>query len=62
MIIMKTYDEKAVIYHKLGSDGGALVMMCARDEESQPSATPTEKLLWLVYVTRLWTHVINSEN
>jgi hypothetical protein len=36
---MKAEDEKVVIYHKSGSDGSALVMMCARDEEPQPSAT-----------------------
>jgi len=36
---MTINNDKTVIYHKLGSDGGALVMMCGKDEEPQPSAT-----------------------
>jgi hypothetical protein len=31
--------RKIVICHKLINGGGALAMMCGRDEEPQPSAT-----------------------
>jgi hypothetical protein len=34
-ITKKTQDEKVVIYHKLTNDGGALAMMCGRDEKPQ---------------------------
>jgi hypothetical protein len=39
MVIKKTHVEIVVIYHKLDSDGGALAMMCGRNQEPQPSAT-----------------------
>jgi len=33
-----TWDKKVVFYHKSASDGGALAMMCEKDEEPWPSA------------------------
>jgi hypothetical protein len=42
---MTINNDKTVIYHKLGSDGGALVMMCGKDEEPQPSATTHWKIV-----------------
>jgi hypothetical protein len=39
MIIKETHVEIFVIYHKLDSDGGALAMMCGRNQEPQLSAT-----------------------
>ncbi len=33
----KTWDKKVVFCHKSASDGGALAMMCGRDEEPWPS-------------------------
>jgi hypothetical protein len=37
MITKKTYDKRVVICHKLVNDGGALTMMCGRDEEPRPN-------------------------
>jgi hypothetical protein len=33
MITNKTLDERTIICHKSASDGGALGMMCGKDEE-----------------------------
>ncbi len=35
----KTVNKKAIVYHKLPNDKGALVGMCERDEECFPNAT-----------------------
>jgi len=32
-ITKKTYDERAIICHKLATHEGAIAMMCGRDEE-----------------------------
>jgi len=37
MIIKKTFNKRVVICHKSANDKGALVMICERDEEHQPS-------------------------
>jgi hypothetical protein len=34
---LRQKDKRTIIYHKSTSDGGALVMMCGRDEEPQSS-------------------------
>jgi len=34
---LRQKDKRIVIYHISTSDGGALVMMCGRDEEPQSS-------------------------
>jgi hypothetical protein len=35
----KTVNKKAIVYHKLPNDKGALVEMCGRDEKCFPSVT-----------------------
>jgi hypothetical protein len=35
---MRTHGYEMTVCHKSAIDGGALVMMCGRDEEPQPSA------------------------
>jgi hypothetical protein len=38
LIITKTtFNKRVVIYHKSANDKGALIMVCERDEEHQPS-------------------------
>jgi hypothetical protein len=38
-ITNKTWNGKAIVYHKSANDKGALAMMCAREEEPWPSVT-----------------------
>jgi hypothetical protein len=40
----KDLRQKNCHCHKLASDGGALIMMCERDEEPPPSATTPNPL------------------
>jgi hypothetical protein len=44
-ITKKTQDEKVVICHKLTSDGGALTMMCGRDEKPWSNAIGRWKIV-----------------
>jgi selenophosphate synthetase-related protein len=46
-ITKKTKNKKAIICHKSANDGGALIMMCGRNEKPQPSAIAHWKIVMI---------------
>ncbi len=61
MITKKTWDKRVVIFHKSTSDGGALAMVCGRDEEPRSSVTVCWKIVMTCACYKTWTHVVDNK-